>query len=212
MLLESLRGERHALQRYQSASQRLLPVAVTDRLERQVETIKGVCDQLEQMAECGDEALVLQLYPDGQSARAAAVQLAQDWALRAPAQVTTFQPDSSYACQCQRQRVLACAGAGALSGAAVGGLLGIVVGVALLLAGEVGDALGVIGASLALACGIGCLFGAIVDAVVGQGVTGEDAYVYAESLRRYGAVLAVATSRADSARVQASLQQNVSPR
>lgn len=82
-------------------------------------------------------------------------------------------------------------------------------GVGLLLAGEVGDALGVMGASLALAGGVGCLFGAIVGAVVGQGVTGEDAYVYAESLRHSGAVLAVATPRAVSARVQAYLQQRI---
>ena len=57
--------------------QRLLPVAVLDRLEQQVASIEEVCDQLERLAECGDEKLVLQLFPDDQSARHAPISLAQ---------------------------------------------------------------------------------------------------------------------------------------
>jgi uncharacterized protein (TIGR02284 family) len=208
VLMESLRGERFAQQRYQTAMQRPLPASVLERLERQVATIESVCDQLEQLAECGDETLVLQLFPDGQSARSAALHLAHDRVAHSQVQVTAIQPDSPYACQCQRQRVLECASAGALSGGAIGGLMGIVVVVRLLLTGEVGAAFDVMVAAIALAGGVGCLFGAVVGVVIGQGVTGEDAYVYAESTQRGGAVLAVATQRADSVRVQAYLQQS----
>lgn len=205
VLLESLRGEQHARQYYRTAMQRLLPVAVLDRLEQQSASIEEVCTQLEQLAECGDEQLVLQLFPDDQSARRAALSLAQHPTTPTQAQIATVLTDASYTCQCQRQRVLECAGAGALSGAVIGGLLGIVVGLGLLFVGEVGGALDVIGAAIALAGGFGCLFGAITGVIIGQGVTGEDAYVYAESMRRGGAVLAVATPRTESGRVRAQL-------
>lgn len=206
VLRESLRGERHALQRYQAAMQRVLPVAVLDRLERQVSAITDICDQLERLAGCGEETLLLQLFPDSQSARMAAARLSQEQPSLAGAQVTPIQPDSPYACQCQRQRVLECVGAGALSGVVVGGLFGIVVSVGLLLTGEIGGAFDVFVAAMTLAGGIGCLFGAVVGVVIGQGVTGEDAYVYAESTQRGGAVLAVATSHADSGRVLTQLR------
>lgn len=207
VLLESLRGERHALQRYRAAMQRVLPVAVLERLEHQVSVIESVCDQLERLAACGDEALVLQLFPDSHSARMAATKLTQAQLPSAAAQVTPIQPDSPYACQCQRQRVLECASAGALSGAVIGGLLGMVISIGLLLAGEIGGAFDVLTAAVALAGGFGCLFGAVVGVIIGQGVTGEDAYVYAESTRRGGAVLAVTTRRVDRASVEARLLQ-----
>jgi len=205
VLLESLRGEQHARQRYRAAMQRLLPVAVLDRLEQQVVSIEEVCNQLERLAECGDERLMLQLFTDDQSARRAALSLAQHPTTPTQTLITSVPADASYACQCQRQRVLECASAGALSGAVLGGLLGIVVGVGLLLAGEVGGALDVMSAAIVLAGGVGCLFGAIVGVVIGQGVTGEDAYVYAESVQHGGAVLAVVTTRIDSSRIQAHL-------
>lgn len=204
-LLESLRGECHALQRYRSVLQRPLPVAVLDRLERQIAIIKDVCNQLERLAECGEETMALQLFPDSQSARTAAARLSQEQLSLAVAQVTPIQPDSPYACQCQRQRVLECAGAGALSSAVLGGLLGLVVSLGLLFAGEIGGAFDVFAAAVTLAGGIGCLFGAVVGIVIGQGVTGEDAYVYAESTQCGGAILAVATRRVDKASVEARL-------
>lgn len=200
VLLESLRGEQHARQHYRTAMQRLLPVAVLDRLEQQVASIEEVCTQLEQLAECGDEQLVLQLFPDDQSARRVATALAP-----IPTQVTSVQEGAAYTCQCQRQRVLECASAGALSGAVLGGLLGIVLGLGLLFVGEVGGALDVMAAAIALAGGFGCLFGAITGVIIGQGVTGEDAYVYAESTRRGGVVLAVAAPRTESGRVRTQL-------
>lgn len=206
VLLEGLRGERHALQRYCSVLQRPLPVAVLDRLARQITIIKDVYSQLERLAECGEEIMVLQLFPDGQSARMVAGHLAQDQVSHTQVQVTPIQPDSPYACQCQRQRVLECASAGVFSGAVLGGLLGIVVGVGLLLTGEISGVFGEFVAAVVLAGGFGCLFGALVGLIIGQGVTGEDAYIYAESTQRGGAVLAVTAQSADSVPVQAYLR------
>jgi len=92
------------------------------------------------------------------------------------------------------------AGAGATGGAILGGLGGLLVGLGALAipgigpvvaAGTLATALG----STAIGAGIGAAAGGLVGALVGAGIPENDANVYAEGIRRGGALVTV---RADS--------------
>ncbi|HEY1013256.1 MAG TPA: general stress protein [Herpetosiphonaceae bacterium] len=90
------------------------------------------------------------------------------------------------------------AGAGALTGTAVGGLLGLLVGLgtitvpgigAVATAGTLATTLG----STALGAGIGAAAGGLIGALVGMGIPEDDAHVYAEGLKRGGVLVSVTT-------------------
>lgn len=91
------------------------------------------------------------------------------------------------------------AGAGALTGTAVGGLLGLLVGLGTITlpgigpvatAGTLATTLG----STALGAGIGAAAGGLIGALVGLGIPEEDAHVYAEGLKRGGVLVSVTTN------------------
>jgi len=88
------------------------------------------------------------------------------------------------------------AGAGATGGAVAGGLLGLFVGLGALAipgigpvvaAGTLATALG----STALGAGIGAAAGGLVGGLVGAGIPEDDANIYAEGVRRGGALVTV---------------------
>ena len=88
------------------------------------------------------------------------------------------------------------AGMGATGGAVLGGLAGLLVGLGALVipgigpavaAGTLATALG----SAALGAGIGAAAGGLVGALVGAGIPEEESHVYAEGVRRGGALASV---------------------
>jgi len=88
------------------------------------------------------------------------------------------------------------AGAGATGGAIVGGLGGLLVGLGALVIPGIGPvvAAGTLATALgttALGAGIGAAAGGLVGALVGAGIPEEDANVYAEGIRRGGALVTV---------------------
>src|SRR5687768_8863649 len=94
------------------------------------------------------------------------------------------------------------AGAGATGGAVLGGLGGLLVGLGALAIPGIGPvvAAGTLGtalASTAVGAGLGAAAGGLVGALVGVGIPEEDANVYAEGVRRGGALVTV-TADSDS--------------
>jgi len=91
------------------------------------------------------------------------------------------------------------AGAGALTGTAVGGLLGLLVGLGTITlpgigpvatAGTLATTLG----STALGAGLGAATGGLIGGLVGMGIPEEDAHVYAEGLKRGGTLVSISTT------------------
>ena len=99
------------------------------------------------------------------------------------------------------------AGTGAAIGGALGGGAGLLAGLGLLAIPGVGPvaAAGWLGATLLGAVGgaaAGGVAGGLIGALTEAGVSKEDAEVYAEGVRRGGAMVAVRTDEADAGRVQ----------
>jgi len=101
------------------------------------------------------------------------------------------------------------AGAGAGIGAAVGGTVGALTGLGLMAIPGVGPivAAGWLVATLAGAAAGGAT-GGIIGALTQAGATPEEAEVYAESLRRGGAVVSAKVDDADRARVAAIMDRS----
>jgi hypothetical protein len=99
------------------------------------------------------------------------------------------------------------AGFGATGGAVVGGLTGLLVGLGVLAIPGVGPVLagGTLAAALgsaAVGAGIGAAAGGLLGALVGAGIPEEDAHVYAEGIRRGGALV---MARVDDSMVDTAL-------
>ena len=101
------------------------------------------------------------------------------------------------------------AGAGAGVGAAVGGTAGLLAGLGLLAIPGVGPvvAAGWLVSTLAGAAA-GGVAGSVVGALTQAGVSKEDADIYAEGLRRGGAVVSARVPDADALRLQAIMDRS----
>jgi hypothetical protein len=101
------------------------------------------------------------------------------------------------------------AGAGAGLGAAAGGLAGLLAGLGVMAIPGVGPvvAAGWLVSTLAGA-GAGALTGGAVGALTQAGVSKEDADVYAEGLRRGGAVVSARVPDRDAPRLQALMDRS----
>ena len=101
------------------------------------------------------------------------------------------------------------AGAGAGVGAAVGGAAGLLAGLGLMAIPGVGPvvAAGWLVSTLAGAAA-GGVTGGVIGALTQAGVSKEDAEVYAEGLRRGGAVVSARVAAADAVRLQAVMDRS----
>ena len=101
------------------------------------------------------------------------------------------------------------AGAGAGIGAAVGGTAGALTGLGLMAIPGVGPvvAAGWLVATLAGAAA-GAATGGILGALTQAGISNDDAQVYAEGLRRGGAVVSARVNDADASRLQAVMDRS----
>jgi len=105
------------------------------------------------------------------------------------------------------------AGQGAGVGAAIGGGLGLLAGLGALAIPGVGPvvAAGWLGSTLAGAAtgaAVGGVTGGILGALKDAGVADEDAHVYAEGVRRGGAIVSVRTDDDDAFRAQEILARH----
>ena len=101
------------------------------------------------------------------------------------------------------------AGAGAGVGAAVGGVAGLLAGLGLMAIPGVGPvvAAGWLVSTLAGAAA-GGVTGGVLGALTQAGISKEDAEVYAEGLRRGGAVVSARVADADAVRLQAVMDRS----
>jgi len=101
------------------------------------------------------------------------------------------------------------AGAGAGIGAAAGGTIGALTGLGLMAIPGVGPvvAAGWLVSTIAGAAA-GAATGSILGALTQAGVSDEDAQIYAEGLRRGGAVVSARVPDADAARLQAVMDRS----
>src|SRR5262245_2568107 len=91
------------------------------------------------------------------------------------------------------------AGAGAIGGATLGGLTGLLVGIGALAIPGVGPivaagTLATVLGSTAVGAGVGAAAGGLIGALVGMGIPEEDATFYAEGVKRGGVLVTVQTS------------------
>ena len=101
------------------------------------------------------------------------------------------------------------AAGGATIGAAAGGTVGLLTGLGLMAIPGVGPvvAAGWLAATLAGAAAGGAT-GGVIGALTQAGVKDEDAEVYAESLRRGGALVSVKVADGDAARLQTIMDRS----
>jgi uncharacterized membrane protein len=95
-----------------------------------------------------------------------------------------------------RENTIRMAGKGAASGGVVGGLSGLIVGLGAIVVPGLGPVLagGALAAALvstAAGAGIGAAAGGAVGALVGQGISEEEAQIYAEGVKRGGLLVMV---------------------
>ena len=100
-------------------------------------------------------------------------------------------------------------GTGALTGGLMGGAAGVAVGLTGLTIPVLGPviAAGPIVAALAGA-GMGAIVGGLMGALASVGVDGDEARIYAEGVRRGGAVVTVECDEGDAAALNAILSRN----
>jgi uncharacterized membrane protein len=99
----------------------------------------------------------------------------------------------------QERAVAESAGAGAIGGATIGGLGGLLVGLGALAIPGIGPVvaagtLATVLGTTAAGAGIGAAAGGIIGALVGMGIPEEDATFYAEGVKRGGVLVTVQTS------------------
>lgn len=109
------------------------------------------------------------------------------------------------------------AGTGAASGGVLGGVLGTLVGIGalalpgigpVLAVGPLAAALGSAGAGAVIGAATGAISGGLLGALVEAGVPDEHAHVYAEGVRRGGALVTVTADEARSASVADHLRRH----
>jgi uncharacterized protein (TIGR02284 family) len=206
VLGECLRGERIALRQYEQARQAVLPVQVDEFLQQQAAEIEAVHDRLCRMAECSDEALLVQLFDHVEAAQRAVVQLEAAGIDREQIRLTPVAETGAYHCECQRQRILESTSAGAFSGAVAGLLMGIIVSLGLGFAGtELPWAFVV--AMLFLSIGVGSLGGGLFGLIIGHGVTEDDLYLYDDSTRNGSVIVTVQLDRMQTPQARQLLRQ-----
>lgn len=205
VLQECLSGERVALTTYAQARQAVLPSLVDDLLQQQATQIQQAHDQLCRLAECGDDALVVQFFAQPASAQAVVAHLAASGLPAEQIQMTPVSQISAYACHCQRQRLLESSSAGAVVGALAGIMLGVIIALPLLLSGEMSGRLGAWAAPLLFSILAGALGGALFGVLIGRGITEDDAYFYQNTVQNGGMIVAVQTARGQISAVRSIL-------
>lgn len=99
------------------------------------------------------------------------------------------------------------AGAGALGGSALGGIIGLLAGASAIVVPGVGPALAVgawasVLGTTAAGAGIGAAYGGLVGALIGFGVAEEQTHIYVEGVQQGNILMVVQPEKDDLARAK----------
>ena len=112
-----------------------------------------------------------------------------------------------------QQTIVESAGAGALGGAALGGLVGILAAASQIFMPGIGPVLALgslataLGSGAGSGAGIGAAFGGFLGALIGLGMSEEDAHLYVEGVRQGNAVVAAEVDADKVAATMATMRQ-----
>jgi uncharacterized protein (TIGR02284 family) len=206
VLGEVVRGERVAVRNYEDALHRTLPAEMRALVEEQYERVREVSNRARDLQGQEGERLVVRLFDSEEDVAEAESDLhAAGFDPERMERVPLEEMMSLYEGRRVADTVTESGLAGALAGAGLGVILGLVAAVSAILApGEPMFAMSVgelFVWTLLLGAGAGLLFGALIGAIIGLGVSQEDEYRYAESVERGSILLMVRTdlTRADEA-------------
>ncbi len=202
VLNEAVRGESVAARRYGEVLAQPLDDQLRQTVAAQHARVSEALERLQELAARDSRCLVVRLFDSESDAAAAEEQL-----LAAGFQPSEIEraPLSQVASLYQGQEVLDTTAESALAGALVGAALGIALGIiasisAILAPGgplfnmNLGEQFVL---TILLGAVAGIFFGALIGAIIGLGVSQEDAYRYANSIR-HGSLLLLL--RVDTAR------------
>lgn len=202
VLNEVARGEQVALRRYDDVLQEELSSEIRAVVEKQRERVAEVNERVQDLQGRDGARLVVRLFDTEEDLLKAESELkAAGFDPARMERVPLDQVLALYQGQEIRDSTAESALAGALAGAALGVLLGLVAGVSAMVAP--GSALFGMGVAetflwtILLGAAAGLFFGALIGAIIGLGVSQEDEYRYAESVR-HGSMLLLL--RVDAAR------------
>ncbi len=105
------------------------------------------------------------------------------------------------------------AGAGALGGSALGGLIGLLAGASAVAVPGIGPALAVgawasVLGTTAAGAGVGAAYGGLVGALIGFGVSEEQTHVYVEGVQQGGILVTVQSEEGKNARAAEILREH----
>ncbi|MFW6068482.1 MAG: PA2169 family four-helix-bundle protein [Chloroflexota bacterium] len=203
VLGEAVRGERVAVRRYEEAlQQQSLPEGVMEVIEEQYRRLEEVSERVQDLQGRQGRRLVVRLFDSESDADVAEEQLAA--ASFEGAQIERVPLDqvlTLYEGEHVADTTLETSLAGALVGAGVGILLGLIAGIStMVVPGGSMFALSLAETflwTILLGAVTGLFFGALIGAIIGLGLSQEDEYRYANSVR-HGSLLLLL--RVDQAR------------
>lgn len=202
VLGEAVRGESVAVRRYEEALQKPLPAEIKAVLDEQYARVVEVSERVQELQGRQGARLVVRLFDSDNDAALAEEQLeAAAFEADQMERVPLDQVLSLYEGEQVTDTTVETSLAGALVGAGVGILLGLIAGVsAMVVPGGSMFALSVGETflwTILLGAVAGLFFGALIGAIIGLGVSQEDKYRYANSVRHGSLLLLV---RVDTAR------------
>lgn len=193
VLGEAVRGERVAVRRYEEALEQPLAEGVKEVLEEQHRRVVEVSERVQDLQGRQGRRLVVRLFDSESDADIAEEQL--EAASFEGAQIERVPLDqvlTLYEEEHVADTTLETSLAGALVGAGVGILLGLIAGIsAMVVPGGSLFALSLAETflwTILLGAVSGLFFGALIGAIIGLGVSQEDEYRYANSIR-HGSLL-----------------------
>lgn len=188
VLGEVVRGERVAESRYEDVLSRPLPPETREVVSQQHERVREVLQRAQELLGNGETRLVVRLFDtETDAAEAEEELLAAGFDADCIKRVPLSQVLNLYEGQHVMDLTAESGLAGAIAGAALGILLGIVAGVSGIIAP--GNPLfsmsvpEIFLTTILLGAIAGLFFGALIGAIIGLGVSQEDEYRYANSVR-----------------------------
>lgn len=216
VLAEVVRGERVAVRRYEDALQQPQGAEVRETVARQHERVREVSERAQELQGIDGRRLVVRLFDSEGDAEIAEEELAA--AGFDPSQMERV-PLSQVLSLYEGQHIIDSTAESGLAGALAGAVLGVVLGIVAGVSGLVApggplfamNALELFALTLLLGAVAGLFFGALIGAIIGLGVSQEDEYRYANSVR-HGSLLLLLRVDSEQASKATDIMRGVNAR
>lgn len=216
VLAEAHRGENYAVRQYRRALGKELLPAVREMVDRQYETIQQASSRVYSMKGNRDGRLVVRLFDHDEDVSQAINDLqGAGFAQDSISTMVFNRAISLYGSDVKRATLVETASAGALGGAVIGVLLGLVA--AGMGAGvmtmfnmsflELGTSNLFVGVTVGGLI-VGALFGMFLGILIGLGISEEDSYLYDDSVKR-GKILMMVQTDNDHAPEASAIMQRI---